>query len=155
MMRDEDGIYVKLTVSTGTILTTVPEVSGYDYREAVLLLQNAGFLVEIENVTSDSVDKDKVISISPSAGEKISAGSTVYVTVSSGSQLVLITMPNLIGLTEDAAIKKLQKLGLSYGGTEKRSSEYEPGTVIGQSTNAFAQVEEHAKIYLVVSSGMG
>lgn len=155
MMRNENGVTLKLTISTGAVLSSVPDVRGFDYREAVLLLQNSGFNVDIENAQSSSVERDKVISISPGPGEQISAGSTVYLSVSIGEQLKFITMPNLIGLTEDSAIAKLQRFGLVFGGTEKQRSEYESGTVIGQSTNAFAQIEEHAKVYLVVSSGPG
>ena len=109
--------------------------------------------VEIENATSDSVTKDYVISTSPAANDQLSAGSTVYVTVSSGPEIGHVEMPNLVGLTEDAAISKLESLGLSYGGSDRVSSDLEAGTVIGQSVNAFTEVEEHSKIQLKVSSG--
>ena len=36
-------------------------------------------------------------------GEQISAGSTVYLSVSSGVQISYVRMPNLIGLSEAAA----------------------------------------------------
>ena len=124
-----------------------------DYREAKNRLQQAGFQVEIENATSNSVTKDYVISTSPDANDQLSAGSTVYVTVSSGPEIGHVEMPNLVGLTEDAAISKLESLGLSYGGSDRVSSDLEAGTVIGQSINAFTEVEEHSKIQLKVSSG--
>ncbi len=62
-------------------------------------------------------------------------------------------MPNFIGLTEDAAISKIENAGLSYGGSERVSSDYDAGTVIGQNVTAFTEVEEHSKVYLKVSSG--
>ncbi len=94
-----------------------------------------------------------MISTSPAANDQLSAGSTVYVTVSSGPEIGHVEMPNLVGLTEDAAISKLESLGLSYGGSDRVSSDLEAGTVIGQSINAFTDVEEHSKIQLKVSSG--
>lgn len=153
MMITPEGIKVELTVSTGIILTPVPDVVNMDYREALLTLDNAGFEVEVENSTSDMVSKDFVISTSPAVGEKISAGSTVYLIVSSGPEISDVTMPNLIGLSEEAAINKLQNAGLSFGSSEHVSSEYDAGTVIGQNISAFTEVEEHTKIYLRVSTG--
>ena len=62
-------------------------------------------------------------------------------------------MPNLIGLSESAAVKKLESAGLSFGSSERVRSEVDAGTVIGQSIDAFAQIEEHTKIYLRISTG--
>lgn len=155
LMVTEEGMNVRLNVSTGFILTEVPNVVGLDYREASLNLQNAGFAVEISNVVSSSSPKDQVIGTSPAASEKISAGSTVYVTVSAGAQVSYVRMPNLIGLTEDAAVAKLQNAHLAYGGSERKNSDYEAGTVIAQSVVAFAEVEELTRITLTVSSGPG
>ncbi len=153
MMITPDGIAVELSVSTGVVLTPVPDVNNMDYREATLELQRAGFAVEVENSTSDSVSKDCVISTSPAANEQISAGSTVYLVVSSGQQVSYTTMPNFVGLTEEAAINKIANSGLTYGGSEQVSSDYDAGTVIGQSPAAFQEVEEHGKVTLRVSTG--
>ena len=153
MMLTPDGISVELSVSTGVVLTPVPDVTNMDYREATLELQRAGFAVEVENSTSDSVSKDCVISTSPAANEQISAGSTVYLVVSSGQQVSYTTMPNFVGLTEEAAINKIANSGLTYGGSEQVSSDYDAGTVIGQSPAAFQEVEEHGKVTLRVSTG--
>ena len=153
LMITPKGIDIELKVSTGFILTEVPDISGIDYREASLKLQNAGFIVEINNVTSNTVEKDIVISTSPAAGEMITAGSTVYLEVSGGSHINYVQVPNLIGLTEDNAIAKIQSRDLSYAGTNYIESEYESGTVISQSIVAFAEVEEHASILITVSTG--
>ena len=75
-----------------------------------------------------------MISTSPAANDQLSAGSTVYVTVSSGPEIGHVEMPNLVGLTEDAAISKLESLGLSYGGSDRVSSDLEAGTVIGRAS---------------------
>ena len=64
-----------------------------------------------------------------------------------------VQMPNLIGLSESAAISKLESCGLSFGSSEFVRSDLDAGTVIGQSIDAFTDIEEHSKIYLRVSSG--
>lgn len=153
MMISSDGIDVELTVSTGMTLSAVPSVVNMDYREAMLTLTQAGFYVEVENETSDSVTRDYVISMSPSAGEQLSAGSTVYITVSAGPEISYVSVPNLVGISEEAAIAKLESAGLSYGGSERKSSAMNPGIVIGQSVKAFTEVEQHTKIYLEISTG--
>lgn len=153
MMITTEGIQVELSVSTGAVFTQVPDVINLDYREAGNRLQQAGFLVDIENVTSDTVPKDYVISSSPVANEQLSTGSTVYLTVSTGASVSYVQMPNLIGLSEEAAISKLESCGLSFGNSEYVRSDLDAGTVIGQSIDAFTEIEEHSKIQLRISSG--
>ena len=62
-------------------------------------------------------------------------------------------MPNIIGLSEEAAINRLESAGLSYGGSDRVYSDVDAGTVIGQSADAFTEVEEHSKISLRISLG--
>ena len=66
-----------------------------------------------------------------------------------------VDVPNLVGLSEDAAKAKLEAARLSYGGAERITSEFEAGTVIGQTPEAFTQIEEHSKITLQISAGPG
>ena len=64
-----------------------------------------------------------------------------------------MSMPNLVGLSEDAAISQLQNSGLVYGASVRETNDVDAGTVIGQSVEAFTDVEEHSKIVLTVSAG--
>ena len=153
MMVTPGGIEVELTVSSGAEQYMVPDVLNMSYTDAVTAIQNAGFVAEIENATSDSVARNNVISTSPAPGESLSSGSTVYLLVSSGSEILYVEVPNLIGSTEDAARAKLESANLSYGGAERVNSDLAVGTVVGQSLDAFSQVEEHTKVYLQISSG--
>ena len=155
VMLVPSGVAVNLEVSTNNSQVAVPDLINRNYVDALLLLQNAGFVCEIENATSDTVSRDYVISSSPAAGEEISYGSTVYITVSSGPEILFVDVPNLVGISEDAAKAKLEAARLSYGGAEHVSSDFEAGTVIGQIPEAFSQIEEHSKITLVISSGPG
>lgn len=153
MMVTPSGIEVDLTVNAGVSLTSVPDVLNTDYRDAMRNLRAAGFNVEIENAASDSYTKDYVIATSPVAGEQLSSGSTVYITVSAGPEIQYVSMPNLVGSTEDSAISRIESSNLSYGGSERVVSDYEAGTVIDQSISSSESVAEHTKVYLTVSSG--
>ena len=117
MMVTPSGIEVDLTVNAGVSLTSVPDVLNTDYRDAMRNLRAAGFNVEIENAASDSYTKDYVIATSPVAGEQLSSGSTVYITVSAGPEIQYVSMPNLVGSTEDSAISRIESSNLSYGGS--------------------------------------
>lgn len=149
------GIEVHLTVSTNSSQIAVPDLIGRNYVDALLILKNAGLVGEIENATSSTVIRDYVISTSPSYGEKLSSGSTVYVTVSSGPEITFVEVPNLVGLSEDSAKAKLEASHLSFGTAERVPSDYEAGTVIGQFPEAFSQIEEHSKMTLIISTGPG
>ena len=149
------GIQVRLEVSTYSSQVAVPDLVDRYYVDALLLLQNAGFNCEIENATSDTVGRDYVIASSPSAGEELSFGSTVYLTVSSGPEILTVDVPNLVGISEDAAKAKLDTIRVSFGSVERVTSDFEAGTVIGQVPEAFTQIEEHAKITLIISAGPG
>ena len=153
MMVTPSGIEVDLTVNAGVRLTSVPDVLNTDYRDAMRNLRAAGFNVEIENAASDSYTKDYVIATSPVAGEQLSSGSTVYITVSAGPEIQYVSMPNLVGSTEDSAISRIESSNLSYGGSDRVVSDYEAGTVIDQSISSSESVAEHTKVYLTVSSG--
>ena len=150
-----NGIHVYLTVYTGNDFTVVPDITNYDYRAAKNLLESYGFIVDITNEVSSTTAKDLVIDTSPAAGENVSVGSVVYVTVSSGNTITTVQVPNLIGLTEDMAIAKINSSGLSYGETVFVPHSAELGIVVGQSVEAFSEVEEHFKITITVSSGLG
>ena len=153
MMVTPEGIDVEIMVSTGNTQNTVPDVVNMDYRTASAVLRQAGFYVEIMNTVSDSYLRDSVVRVEPEPGTELGTGSTVTLLVSSGTQISNVVMPNLIGLSENAAIVQMENNRLSYGGSEYAPSDLAAGTVIGQSREAFSEVEEHSKITLRVSTG--
>ena len=153
MMVTPEGVNVELTVSTGDVLAAVPDVINMDYRSASSVLRQSGFYVEIENEVSESYTKDYVIRTNPVAGEELGTGSTVYLTVSIGPQISMVMMPNLIGLSESAAVTQLENCGLCFGSASYTRSDLPAGTVVGQSVDAFTDIEEHSKINLRVSTG--
>lgn len=67
-MLTSDGIHVTLTVSTGVMLTEIPNLINYDYREATSELEKLGFVVDKTFADSDDVAADCVMQISPSPG---------------------------------------------------------------------------------------
>ena len=153
MMVTPEGIDVEIMVSTGNTQSVIPDLLNMDYRNASAALRQLGFYVEIQNTVSDSYRRDYVVRTDPGAGTELGTGSTVTLLVSCGTQISTIRMPNLIGLSENAAIVQLESYGLSYGGSEYSASDLQAGTVIGQSRERESTVEEHSKVILRVSTG--
>lgn len=149
----DDGIDIELTVSTGIMMTTMPDMSNHEYREATLALEKLGFVVETETVASDTITEGYVVSTNPAANEQAAEGSTVYLSISGGPDLKQVTMPSVLGKSKDAAVTKLKGLLLDIGSISEVEDDSAAGTVIWQSIDSGESVAEHTVIYLKVSKG--
>ena len=153
IMMSPGGVEVNLSVATGDTVATVPDVSNMDYRSATALLRQVGLYIEVVNSYAETVERDRVIRTEPSAGAEVTTASLIYVYVSCGTEKRILTVPNLIGLSEEAAISQIESNGFSYGWSQRERSDLMAGTVVGQSLTAFSTEEEHSMIYLTVSEG--
>ncbi len=153
MMKVPEGIRVQLTVSSGIVMTEVPYVINWDASEATDALTEAGFVVQTEVRASKEVTKDYVIAIEPEAGQQLAAGSSVKLIISGGPELRTVKAPDLMGLTESAAIIRIESQGLTLGTIYRETNDAPAGTVFRQSTAAGTDIAEFSKIYLWVSSG--
>ncbi len=145
------GTPVKLYVSTSVV--QIPDVYNRDYREATSILRVSGYYVEIVDQLSDTVPRNTVMSMSPPAGTPLEKGQFVYLTVSAGPEIEYISMPNLMGLSERAAIEKIENSELSYAGSEYVRSDLPAETVIGQDVESYSLIASHSKVILRVSTG--
>ena len=153
-MLTSDGIHVTLTVSTGVMLTEIPNLLNYDYREATSELEKLGFVVDKTFADSDDVAADCVMQISPSPGEKLPAGSTVYLTISQGAKTETVIMPYLVGkdyATAEAelAAARLTLVSVSYVYNNTIPVDY----VVSQTVEAGTEIPAYSKIYLQISLG--
>ena len=154
MVADVDGINVNLTVCTGVMTQHIPDVSGMTYKDANLKLQQAGFVVEMEERSSETVTKGYAIGTNPAAGESLATGSTVYLAYSTGPEVQFVTMRNLVGSSEAEAKATINNLGLSFGSSSYvYNDNYEEGLVVWQSAESGTRVEINSKVYLQVSKG--
>ena len=150
-MLGPDGIGVVLTIASGEITVTMPDVVNWEYNRAVAELERLGFVVERETVASNSITKDYIVETIPAADEKLPGGSTVYISVSGGPKIVPVIMPNLVGMTQAAAIAHIESLRLVVGTISPVESEQKEGTIIWQSITADEEITEHTKIFLQVA----
>lgn len=103
-----------LVISKGREPIAITDFTGKTADEAQAGLQEAGFLVNVEEQFSDEVDEGVVISQNPQGGSAF-RGDTVTIVVSQGPEI--IEVPDLSGMTEDEARKALEDLGLEINAT--------------------------------------
>jgi len=140
------GTTVVLTVC-GNSGSKIPSVVGLTKDEAVDLLTEAGFNVNIAQASSEEVEEGHVISQEPKGGEQADGGSYVTITVSVGPDMTgKVEMPRLLGMTEQEARNTLNAFGLKAGNVrtiidsdpDNRglviSQDVEPGTTIEEGT---------------------
>ena len=100
---------VRLTVSMGPERRAVPDVARLRGDRALRLLEATGFAVTVDSVQSDA-PAGSVLEMDPEAGTELPLPGRVELTVSLGPPRV--AMPDLLGMSEEAAIDTLGALGL-------------------------------------------
>lgn len=151
-------IVVELVCAAETVddqkrLLKVPYIVNHEREEAISMVQDAGFTYSLEQAPSDSITKGYVISTDPVAGAAADEGSEIKIIISTGPETVMTKVPQLKGLSKDAAIAKIESSNLSIGSISTAESDLDAGTVIDQNIAAGTQIEEHTKISITVSSG--
>lgn len=151
-------IVVELVCAAETVddqkrLLKVPNIVNHEREEAISMVQDAGFTYSLEQAPSDSITKGYVISTDPVAGAAADEGSEIKIIISTGPETVMTKVPQLKGLSKDAAITKIESSNLSIGSISTAESDLDAGTVIDQNIAAGTEIEEHTKISITVSSG--
>ena len=148
----KEGKIIEITVCVGSDAVEVPDVTDKTEDAATVILENAGFKVEVKEENSKDVEKGKVIRQSPSAGQKLDKGHTVIIVVSTGEEDV--TVPNVTGLTKDDAIAKLSAANLRYSITSyEYSDSYAAGYVMYQNYGSGEKVAPDTVINIKISKG--
>jgi len=145
----KQGSTVTLTVSGGPGDAAVPDVVGLTEKSAQGRLEKAGFKSRSRAETSDSVEKGRVIEVSPATGTLLERGQTVTLVVSSGPEEVAV--PDVVGKDRDAATESLNNAGLRPTFSERESSDEDPGTVLEQTPKAGEKAAKDSEVKLVVA----
>jgi serine/threonine-protein kinase len=132
----------------------VPSVIGASVDKASSLLTPLGLKSEvIERVYSEEDPEGLIIAQNPVGGDKTEPNGTVNLTVSKGPERY--TVPQLVGLTPEAAVNAIAKLPLVTGTiTEVFNSEIPKGFVISADPAPGTKVRRDAAIKLLVSKGI-
>lgn len=151
-----EGDTVLLTVAQSSDGVNVPDVTGFSQAEARSTLEQHGFLVSILTADSATVAKGNVVSQSPEGGNSAPPGSTIMITVSSGTAATdKKSVPSVIGKSEMDAMAILAENGLSVGQISETNND-DPslnGLVCYQSVTAGSYVDPGTTVDLYVSIG--
>jgi serine/threonine-protein kinase len=130
----------------------VPDVVGRTAEEANQILTEAEFIVDQVSAESDSVEEGRVIEQNPPAGDEVPPGTTVTITVSSGTGTVAV--PSVAGLSEAEARSILEAADLTVGSVQQEANGDIPaGNVIRSDPGQGAEVAPGSSVTLIVSSG--
>ncbi len=130
------GVSISIPASSSTISTTepttattvaevsVPRVIGMPLDDATRILTNAKLQFNFTRQPSDK-PKDEVVDQSPAAGELVREGEVIELTVSNGVETVPV--PNVVGMTYEAALQALTDANLGAKRTEEASGDVAAG----------------------------
>lgn len=84
--------------TTSGATPTVPDVSGMTQTEATTALEDAGYVVTVEQEASDTIPAGTIIRTEPAIGSELAEGETVTLVVSTGSASTDLPVAGLFGL---------------------------------------------------------
>jgi serine/threonine-protein kinase len=131
----------------------VPDVTTLTSTQARKQLIDKKLHVVVKDSTwSEDVEKGKIISQKPDAGELIKPDGTVYLVVSRGSKTVVV--PEVIGLNVQAAWILLKNASLKIVVADSLYSDlYSPNTVVQTIPEVGQRVDRKSKIKVFISKG--
>ncbi|MFF5449014.1 Stk1 family PASTA domain-containing Ser/Thr kinase [Streptomyces sp. NPDC012888] len=136
--RVDEGSTIKVKVSTGAPKISVLNVVDMPFDNAEKKLQDAGFQVQRQTEESDEAP-GTVLAQNPKGGSQVEKNSVVTLTVAKEKSKAIV--PDLQGLTEKDAKKKLEAAGLKLGSTTEVESAATPKTIVSQSQPAGSEVD--------------
>ncbi len=146
----EVGSSVTLLVSSGPAPVRVPDVVGQSQAAAEADLGNAELAVgTVTKKVSSTQTAGTVVAQSPTAGSSLHAGEKVELTVTQAPKQV--TLPNLVGAAEAAAVAALKHIGVNASKVTRATSEQaQVGVVLAQSPMPGSQVRKGATVLITV-----
>lgn len=143
-------VQIKVSQSDETVL--LPDVRGLQEADAVARLEQAGLRVDRVLEASDEFDAGIVIGMTPEPNQEVNSDALITLKISTGPAAVKV--PNVAGLTLEAATSLLEQFGLpSPQFRPESSSEVPEGLVIRSDPEAGTEVSIDRQVILYISDG--
>ncbi|MBO3731227.1 Stk1 family PASTA domain-containing Ser/Thr kinase [Glycomyces niveus] len=150
--RIRRGSTITVVVSQGPERYQVPNLAGLPEDKAREELSKFNAEIEVEHEYSVDIRAGEVTRTDPPAGEEVKAGTPVTVFVSDG--FPPLTVPNVVGKSEDDARSDITTEGLEIGEvTRSHSDTIDAGLVISQTPAGEAPAGPGDTVDLVISDG--
>ena len=143
---------LRVTVCNREPVTVPSDIVGESLRDGELKLKNNSLSYTVSEEYSSTVPKGKIISIYPKEGETVDSKTEVKLTVSLGKKETSLIVPDLSGLDESEAIRRIQLSGFTVGSIVYTPSEKPLGTVISQGLRPHSYAPKGSVISLRVAS---
>ena len=149
------GTEIVLTVSMGEepLVKTMEDLSGATLEEAKAFLSGQGFHPLVFEENSTMVEPGKVIRTDPASGTELTDGQTVKLWVSTGPQVVLSTMPDVVGMDKATAVQVLEQLGFTNIHFQVVESNRPKDQVVYQSEKKKTELDVTTELTLDISEG--
>ncbi|HXL54568.1 MAG TPA: PASTA domain-containing protein [Gemmatimonadales bacterium] len=129
------GLRVTLVSSEGPPKIPVPDVTGLDGELARRLIAAAGLTVAQAESVQAAAPRGIAMLTRPAATTVLSPGAPVTVVLSRGAPTIAV--PDLLGMSQADGRTRLELDGLELGTvTRRRTSDANPGTIVGQKPAA-------------------
>jgi hypothetical protein len=139
------GTPVNLVVAVAET-AVVPSFVGMAVDQAVTRLADSRLEVGDEQRRGTNVEPPgTVLAQSTAPGTRVEVGTPIVLTVAAP---LLVTVPQVVGLSHDAAVAAITAVGLAVGDVAERFSLRAGGTVLAQGTQPGAQVQFGARVAL-------
>jgi len=156
------GVLIAVVLGARAILTadpaaapdvSVPAITGLSFEEAVTVLEGTQLRVgRVSEIETEASPPGIVLTQRPDPGTSLPAGTAVDVTVARSP--VLTTVPNVAGISEAEALRRLRDAGLVPGARVRAPSDSLPaGTVITTQPGPGTRVAVDSVIEVTVSDG--
>jgi eukaryotic-like serine/threonine-protein kinase len=130
----------------------VPALLNLDQAAAQQAITDAGLKVgTVTQAPSTTVAQGKVVSSDPASGASVAKGSEVKLVVSAGPDTV--TVPNVVGLSEDRARGTLKQAGFTSVSSRPTDSLEDEGNVVSVDPAEGQQAAKNTTITLKISTG--
>jgi serine/threonine-protein kinase len=143
------GATVTVSIGGGPAQITLEDYKGFSYEDASTALRGKG-LVPSRHDVDDPAPADQVLSSSPGAGQKVTAGQKITLNVSTGKT----RLPDVVGRTEEDATTILNKAG--YANVVRQTlpppDDQAAGTVFRMDPNAKTAVSKDQRITLFIAA---
>lgn len=135
-------------------LVEIPPLEGMNQQEVRAALDDVGLDMTIDDpVETDEVEDGLFVSSNPPVGTQVETGSTVSVTFSAGVGETAV--PDITGLSVDAARRAIEAEGLTWGSTTTvdNQPDFDEGEVVSSDPEPNTQVPRGTVVNVEVSSG--
>src|ERR1041385_1263584 len=142
------GALVHLTASSGPAPIAVPDVTGFEVEQARQVIEAAGLRLGDVDTVPNAAEAGVVVSPRPGTGATRPPAAPVGLIVSKGP--ADIKVPDVVGLDQEEARKRLEGAGLKVGKVRSRDNRGKPGQVLQQRAGAGGFIPRESRMDLVI-----